>query len=120
MSAQEVMTVLGPRAAADLGVTLTHEHCFIDTSVWFSPPEEASQRVHIDSPVTMALLSDLRRRPFSTTRDNMILSDEAQILGELLRYRDRGGRTLVDVTPMGMGRDPAALQRLAIASGLNV
>src|SRR4051794_461293 len=101
------MTVVGPVASEEIGVTLTHEHCFIDTSVWFFPPEEASRRVHADEPVTIELLSELRRRPFSTTRDNMILNDEAQILREILRFRDRGGRTLVDVTPMTMGRDPA-------------
>ena len=30
------MTVLGPIKPSELGITLTHEHCFVDTSVWFA------------------------------------------------------------------------------------
>src|SRR5262249_44116661 len=115
-----VMGVLGPLAARDLGVTLTHEHVFIDASVWFVTPEEGSRRRYLDAPITMELLSELRRRPFSVTRQNMILADEEQMAAELARFLARGGATLVDVTPIGMGRDPLGLQRLARTTGLNV
>ncbi|HET9681731.1 MAG TPA: hypothetical protein VFP19_06805, partial [Candidatus Limnocylindrales bacterium] len=47
-------------------------------------------------------------------------ADEPVIVAELERFRDLGGRTLVDVTPSGVGRDPAWLVRLARATGLHL
>jgi phosphotriesterase-related protein len=114
------MTVLGPIPATELGVTLAHEHCFIDASVWFVEPTEASRRVNVDRPVDMSLLSALRHRPFSTTRDNMTLNDEELIRSELENYHREGGVSVVDVTPIALGRDPKALQRLSRATGLNI
>jgi phosphotriesterase-related protein len=66
------------------------------------------------------MLADIRRRPFSTTRDNLILDDETLIAEELGHYADAGGQTLVDCTAIGIGRDPAGLQRLARRTGLNI
>lgn len=114
------VTVLGEIDVTLLGTTHTHEHCFIDLSVWFSEPEEASRKRDADGPVVMRLLSDLRRRPFSTVRTNMILDDELLIRSELDLYKQAGGGTIVDVTVIGLGRDPKALQRLARATGLNI
>src|SRR6185437_13410667 len=115
-----IMGVLGPLAPSDLGVTLTHEHVFIDASVWFVTPDAGSRRRRLDAPITMEMLSELRRRPFSVTRQNMILDDEDQMAAELARFQARGGTTLVDVTPIGMGRDPLGLQRLARSTGINI
>ena len=114
-----VLTVLGPIPASALGRTITHEHCFVDLTAWFSPPVDASPS-DLDRPVEMALLADLRRRPLSTTRDNLILDDPELAITELERYRWAGGESLVDVTCYGIGRNLPALVEISRATGLNI
>jgi phosphotriesterase-related protein len=86
-----VQTVLGEIDPADLGFTLPHEHTQI--ALW-----------HVRD----------RWDYWQLTRDQPL------ILEELAAYRDAGGRSLVDLTVPGVGRDPGWLADLARASGLNV
>src|SRR5690348_5505719 len=116
----QITTVAGPIDAADAGVTLVHEHLFVDLSVWFETPEEPEVAALVDAPVTMSLLGRLRRQPFATTRQNLRLDDPALAAAEAQRFAQAGGRTIVDVTPPALGRDPEALRRLAAETGLNV
>ena len=86
-----VQTVLGRIDPSDLGVTLPHEHT--QCALW-----------HIEN----------RWDYFQLARD------EPVILGELERFRAAGGRSLVDLTLPGIGRDPAWLVAIARASGLHI
>jgi predicted metal-dependent phosphotriesterase family hydrolase len=86
-----VQTVLGPVDPAALGVTLPHEHTQI--ALW-----------HIES----------RWDYWQLTRDAELIATE------LRAFRDAGGGTIVDLTLPGVGRDPAWLQDVARATGLNV
>jgi len=107
-----IVTVAGEIDAGELGVTLCHEHCFIDLSAYFEGDD--------DRPVEPSLLADLRVRPFSTTRDNLVLDDFDTAAAELARFAEAGGGAVVDVTPIGVGRDPARLRRLSAATGLAI
>ena len=49
-----------------------------------------------------------------------IMDDEGLATRELIQYREAGGRTLVDATSGGLGRNPLALQRISEAAGVNV
>jgi phosphotriesterase-related protein len=49
-----------------------------------------------------------------------ILDDEELAIRELAALVEAGGRTIVDCTSMGIGRDPDALVRVARATGLNI
>jgi phosphotriesterase-related protein len=86
-----VQTVLGPIDPAELGFTLPHEHTQI--ALWHVPD---------------------RWDYWQLTRD------EPLILEELAAYRSAGGSAIVDLTPPGVGRDPAWLTGIARASGLHV
>jgi predicted metal-dependent phosphotriesterase family hydrolase len=86
-----VQTVLGPIDPGDLGVTLPHEHTQI--ALWHIPD---------------------RWDYWQLTRDRDV------ILEELAAYRAAGGRSLVDLTLDGVGRDAAWLVDLAQASGLHL
>ena len=86
-----VQTVLGPIDAADLGFTLPHEHTQI--ALWQIPD---------------------RWDYWQLTRD------EPLILEELAAFREAGGRSVVDLTLPGVGRDPTWLTGVARASGLHV
>jgi phosphotriesterase-related protein len=52
--------------------------------------------------------------------DNMQLLDEQEAINEAMLFKKVGGRTIVDVTNVGLGRDPQALARVARATGLNI
>ncbi|MGN6130282.1 MAG: phosphotriesterase family protein [Nocardioidaceae bacterium] len=83
-----VMTALGPVDAGDLGVTLPHEHVFLD------------------------LVREYR--------GDGLLNDPELAVEELGRYVEAGGRTLVDCTSIGLGRDVAAVREVARRTGLQV
>ena len=86
-----VMTVLGSVDPSTLGFTLPHEHT--QCALW-----------HIQD----------RWDYWELTRDEPVILEELRLL------REAGGRTLVDVTLPGIGRDPAWLVRVAQRSGLNI
>ncbi len=51
---------------------------------------------------------------------DVILDDEQLAVRELAHYKAAGGRTVMDVTTGGLRRNPAALRRIAQASGLHI
>lgn len=114
------MTVLGPITPDELGITLTHEHLLVDISAWFFEPESDAARTDLDRPVEMSMLADLRRRPMSVTRDNLVLDDRELALTELEHFAHAGGGTIVEVSNYGLARDPEGLRAIARASSLNV
>jgi phosphotriesterase-related protein len=115
----KVQTVLGPIDAADLGVTLPHEHCLFDLSMWFSEPGRSSERFRAYQPVSIENLGWVRYHPYNN-KDNWIMLDEEVAIKELARFRRFGGQSLVDMSNYGLGRDPEALARIARATGLNI
>ena len=55
-----------------------------------------------------------------TERLNELLNDEALAVAELKLLRQAGGSALVEATTPDMGRDPAALRRVAEQTGLHI
>jgi phosphotriesterase-related protein len=117
--AGQVQTVLGPIAPAALGVTLPHEHLLIDFSVMFAEPATARDRARAREPVGLANLAWVRQH-FNANLDNLQLQDEALARDEILLFKEAGGRTVIDPTPRTLARNPAALARLARATGLHI
>ena len=89
-----VMAVSGRLPASDLGVTLTHEHALAN----FQPYEE------------------WLRAPRAYDREEVI----RRVLPHLQRIAQLGCRSFVDVTAVGLGRDPLLLRRLSELSGLHI
>lgn len=121
MTATTVTTVLGPVPADDLGITLCHEHLRNDGRRAWHPPAEgdAEGELIARSPVRMEFLGRLRQDPY-LSRDNVSLDDTRVAIEEVRRFADRGGRTVLEVTPDGLGRAPAELVAIARATGLNI
>jgi phosphotriesterase-related protein len=87
----DVMTVRGPIASTELGVTQPHEHVLID----------------------------LTRAPYVWGFDGLL--NEPPLMGvELRAFADVGGDTVCDLTTADLGRDPAGLLAASQASGVNV
>jgi predicted metal-dependent phosphotriesterase family hydrolase len=85
----EIMTVTGPIHPRQMGITLMHEHLFID-------------------------LCRVTRDP------DHWLNDAPLTIKEIGAFAAGGGVTVVDVTNRDLGRDPAGLQKVAQATGLNI
>ena len=114
-----VQTVLGLISPNELGVTLPHEHFFLDMEAFFNEPEAAAEKLIAHQPVGPNNIGWVRYHFFSN-RDNICLLDEQIAAEEALRYRYAGGKSVVDVTNIGIGRSPTALARLSRVTGLNI
>ena len=115
----KVQTVLGIIDADSLGVTLPHEHLLLDISCMFDEPTEANERRLAHQPVTLENLYWVRTH-IPNNADNLKLTDEQLAIKEALLYKWAGGDTIVELTPIGLARDPLGLARIARATGLNV
>ena len=119
MSDPIAMTVLGPISTSELGATLMHEHVFNDCSCWWRghEPDYHSELMH--KKVNASMQKELIQDPFGCL-DNCSNDDEELAIKELLSVYSNGGRTLVDPTCRGIGRDAEALVRVSKATGLNI
>jgi len=115
----KVQTVLGLIAPEDLGITLPHEHLVSDGSCWFVDPSEATEKAMVHHPVTLDILWWLRYHLFQNM-DDLLLLDEQEATEEAVRFRLAGGNSIIELSNIGLGRDPAALARISRATGLNV
>ena len=115
----QVMTVLGLVPAADLGITLPHEHILNDCRCWWNPPKEPERQHLAHGPVSMDIIGELRMDPFVNLH-NCALDDEELATRELMQFVAAGGRTVIDPTCRGIGRNPDALVRISRATGLNI
>lgn len=72
----KVNTVNGPLPAAELGVTLTHEHILIDRSFLIGPSltKEGSNTRHVDESLSLENLWLLKRDPY-LCRNNAVMQD---------------------------------------------
>ena len=91
-----VMTVTGPVAARDLGVTLVHEHIFLDMRQSYTEINPDAQY----GPPQIHMLGEWRR-DYSKFPDFMVLDDVDLAISEISRFAEHGGKTIVDATPIG-------------------
>lgn len=115
----KVQTVLGPITPGDLGITLPHEHLISNGSCWFVEPGEATEKAMVHHPVTLDILWWLHYHLFQNM-DDLLLLDEQEAVEEAMRFKLAGGNSIVELSNIGLGRDPAALARISRATGLNV
>jgi phosphotriesterase-related protein len=120
-----IITVNGPIPGSELGYTLHHEHIFIDTSVDYrQPPPEiagllAELGVDLEAPITLKSIGFLRREPLWSV-SNQILDSYDDALVELGWARRAGVKSILDLTPILAGRQPAALRRLSRALDMHI
>ena len=118
--AGRVMTVRGPIEPERVGITLMHEHLFLTTNKTYAPDDNtpATDWRLWEMDVTMDRLVLVRAR--KPIRDNWFVADEQTAIAEALEFRYLGGSTFVEVTSIGLRRDPLAMARVSHATGLNV
>src|SRR5215212_4134671 len=87
----QIRTVLGPISPEQLGICMVHEHLVIDAwDMWPVP------------------------------NYSLIVDDVDLVIEEVQAYRAAGGDTIVDVTNIGLGRDPLALREISRATGVQI
>ena len=134
--AGKVLTVRGPVEPEALGVTLSHEHLFIDLRKTHLPHREfIVMRDHMvaDPPDDEFPVTELVRweakvdqsnphlaRNLAPIADNYVLSDEKLVAQEVREFKRHGGGTIVDVTSIGLKRDPLALRRVSEGTDLHI
>ena len=87
----QIRTVLGPISPQQLGICMVHEHLVIDHwDMWPAP------------------------------NYSLIVDDVELVIEEVDAYHAAGGVTIVDVTNIGLGRDPPALREISRATGVQI
>ena len=119
--AGKVQTVLGPVEPGSLGPTTTHEHLLIDFRVMYREPlvpapggEDMSHQE-----ITLQNRGWIYYNHYSSYF-NLLLDDVDLATDEVQLFRKVGGGAIVDVTTIGIGRDPAGLARISEGSGVPI
>jgi phosphotriesterase-related protein len=119
--AGKIQTVLGPMDPSALGQTLMHEHIFIEFQSPRPVPRralDAEDAAQYEQPLTLATLS--RTRFGRGVRGSNFLGDFDESFAEVMEFKKVGGQAIVDVSNIGLGRDPQALVRMANATGMSI
>ena len=114
-----VITVQGPINADELGITLPHEHIFLDLRNQYREPSEITRKSIGEQKVNINNLDILRRNPLAI-KDNLVINDVKLAEEELFQFKKAGGDSIVDVTNIGLGRDPKALLGISRIVGINI
>jgi phosphotriesterase-related protein len=114
-----VMTVNGEININSLGTTLMHEHIYANNAGWWHCPSCKDRMDLANSSVNMNIIGELRMDPF-VNKDNIVLNDLSAATNELIELYNLGGRTIVDPTNIGIGRDPNILKDISEKTKLNI
>lgn len=119
----KIQSVLGLLDPSDLGITMCHEHILIDGRGIFIEPKNASDQMKANLPITTNMALEHYgwiSYNWLSNKDNLLLGDEDVAVRELELYKRSGGNSIVEVTPIGVGRDPNGLARIARATNINI
>src|SRR5687768_3451337 len=94
-AASIVRTVSGDIPVDALGITLTHEHLFMDLRNQFTEPRDPERRRLSREPVGPDHRALLARNPYALI-DNLVLDSVDTAVEELLRFKAAGGRSVVE------------------------
>ncbi len=114
-----VSTVTGPISPAALGITLPHEHAFLDLGCWWQQPRNPDRAWLVEQAVRPELYAVLRADPYHC-RDNLRLDDISAVTQELLLFRTLQGSTVVDLSSASIGPYPEKLKDLSQQTGLHI
>jgi phosphotriesterase-related protein len=108
----KVQTVLGLIEPSELGYTQPHEHLFVNL---LPPPYKDLAGEEI------TLQNYGRNRLHSLgNAENLRLTSQKDAANEMRLYKEAGGNSIVDLTVIGLDRDPRALAEISRESGVAV
>jgi phosphotriesterase-related protein len=110
------ITVRGPVEPAGLGITLAHEHLWMDSTPLLAVHGYRAGNVGAWDARAAA---EARWNP-GVHPDNYRLTDADAAVEELTPFTAAGGRTVVELTPPSLGRDPRRLAEISERAGVHV
>ena len=114
-----VMTVTDPIDAAELGITMIHEHIFIDLRNQFIEFNDSEQKRISMQKVDNSNLQLLQGNPYAI-KDNLLIDDVETAVKEIELSKRAGAQSIVDQTNIGIDRDVSKLKEIAQRTGLNI
>ena len=112
-------TVLGDVDSSEMGITLPHEHVLCDSSTWFCAPTDPEGALLAVAEPTLENLWWMRQHP-NSNRFLLYLDDVDVAVRELDAFAKLGGRTVVDLSCVGLGGQPEQLAVVSRRTGLNL
>lgn len=116
-----VITVDGRIPPEEVGITLPHEHIFVNAvESRYEPPDSPVEQAISEEPLSLDNLWWVRQNPF-THKDNLRLDSFEDAVEEVARFHRAGGNTIVDVSPKGGSfGDPKRVRAVARETGVQV
>ena len=114
-----ITTVNGKIKKEDLGVTLPHEHLFINSMYEFKSPKETVAEKLSNQKLTIQNLYLAINNPWYI-KDNLLLDNEKLAASELVKFKEVGGSTIIEVSSIGCGRSPEAIRNVSNITGVNI
>jgi phosphotriesterase-related protein len=114
-----VITANGPIDKEALGITLPHEHLFVDLSFTFKEPRDPALREYATRDVSPADLH-LLKYDLGAIRSNLILDDGRLAAAELGRFKRAGGGAIVEQSSVGAGRRETEIRAISRKTGLHI
>jgi len=102
-----------------MGITLPHEHIFVDMRSTWSRPNREDKLDLVEARVSLELMGYLMH-DMAVCKDNLVLDDPEVAAEELKMFQSFGGKTTVDVTTRGLSPNPTGLRDLSKRLGLNI
>ncbi len=116
---EKLKTVCGEITRKQLGITTTHEHVLLDLTAFYTERPVKGIKSPSTQKVKMNNLGILSRDCYAL-KDNLLLDNERLQAKELKMFGDAGGKTVVDASLPGIGRDAKALKRISQKTNLNI
>lgn len=114
-----VVTVEGRLDPDELGVTLPHEHLFLDgASTSFELPDEPYKQRLAKRDVSLDILGYVRQNPLAV-EDNRMLASKAEAIEEVAEFHQAGGDAIVDLTSKD-DSDPRRVRAVSRATDVHV
>ena len=115
----KVMTVLGPIDPIEIGITSTHDHILINFEAILTEPLNPQEKYMMNKKLSLENMGWVRFN-WASSKDNLAYDDENLACNELNYFKNAGGKTIVDVTNIGLGRNPIKLESISKKTGINI
>ncbi len=114
----KIITVNGEINPHEAGTIITHEHLLVDVSLVYSPPSDLEE-YNGNEKISLENIGWVSYN-WNNNKDNLLLNDVNLAIEEIKLLKEAGGNTIVDVTPIGINRQPELIKKISIKSGVNV
>jgi len=108
-------TVNGPIKKSELGFTLMHEHIFCD----LRKPEKRHSLLNDHEEITIKNRFEVNYYQ-NKNQQNLILDEYEKAIEELKIYKEFGGKTMVELSTIGINPEPIKLSKISQETGVNI